>query len=211
MQGIVLKRLGHSVRILERHNEPTRPSQGAGITTKEHLQEYFIQHDLTNTPLFISSTCRQYLNLDGDVFRTQTWPIKATSWSLLYHVLRFGFDGLRSSSCDGVEFPDPQVAGSAIHDYGQRVTNLRQLDGGIIVEHVNRHGGQESTEADLVIAADGPSSHIRKLLLPGVQRTYAGFVAWRGTVCEKAASEEAKETFKELLSIYRGRGTQIVM
>ena len=211
MQGIVLKRLGHSVRILERHNEPTRPSQGAGITTKEHLQEYFIQHDLTKTPLFISSTCRQFLNLDGDISRTQVWPIKATSWTLLYHVLRFGFDGLRSSYCDGVESPDLQGAGSAVHDHGQRVTNLRQSDGGIIVEHVNRHGRQESTEADLVIAADGPSSHVRKLLLPELQRTYAGFVAWRGTVCEKDASKEARETFKELLSIYWGLGTLIVM
>lgn len=211
MQGVVLKRLGHSVRILERHNEPTRPSQGAGITTKEDVQEYFIQNDLTKTPLFISSTCRQYLNIDGDVFRTQAWPIKATSWGLLYHVLRIGFDGLRSSYCDGVEFPDPQGAGSAVHDHGQRVTNLRQLARGIIVEHVNRHGRQESTEADLVIAADGPSSHIRKLLLPEVQRIYAGFVAWRGTVCEKDASQEVRATFKELLSIYRGLGTQIVM
>lgn len=211
MQGIVLKRLGHSVRILERHNEPTRPSQGAGITTKEHLEEYFIQHDLTKTPLFISSTCRQYLNLDGDVFRTQAWPIKATSWSLLYHVLRFGFDGLRSSYYDGMEFPDLQEAGSAVHDHGQRVTNLRQLDGAMIVEHVNRHGRQERTEADLIIAADGPSSCIRKLLLPEVQRTYAGFVAWRGTVCEDDASVEAKETFKDLLSVYRGQGTQIAM
>ena len=34
-----------------------------------------------------------------------------------------------------------------------------QLDVGIVVKHVHRHGGQESTEADLVIAADGPSSH----------------------------------------------------
>ena len=104
-----------------------------------------------------------------------------------------------------------QGSGSAVHDYGQRVTNLRQLDRGIIVEHVNRHGGQESTQANLVIAADGPSSYIRRLLLPEVQRTYTGFVAWRGTVSEKDASEEAITTLKELLSIYRGLGTQIVM
>ena len=91
------------------------------------------------------------------------------------------FCGLVFMGCeartDGVEFPEVQGSGSAVHDHGQRVTNLRQLDEGMIVEHINRHGGQESTEANLVIAADGPSSHIRKLLLPEVQRTYAGFLA----------------------------------
>ena len=110
-----------------------------------------------------------------------------------------------------MNFPDVQGAGNAVHDFGQCVTNSRQIDGGIIVERVNSHGGQESTQADLVVAADGPGSHIRRLLLPEVQRTYAGSVAWRGTVSEKDASEEAKKTFKELLSIYRGLGTQIVM
>ena len=108
MQGIVLERLGNSVRVLERHNEPTRPSQGAEITTQEHPQEYFIKHDLAETSLSISSTCRQHLSLDGDIYVTQARPIKATGWGLLYHNLPFGFDGLQSSYCNGVEFLDVQ-------------------------------------------------------------------------------------------------------
>lgn len=210
MQGIVLKRLGHHVRILERHNEHVLRNQGAGIMAMDHLQEFLSQHQLTKTSPYISSTYMQFLNLEGNVVKTQTRPLKVASWDLLYYLLRFGFDGLRSSYCADVE-SDVQGVGSASYDYGQTVTNLRRTAGGVMVEHVNRDGVQESTEADLVIGADGASSYVQHLLLPEVQRTYAGYVAWRGTVPEKMASEEAKETFKELLSFFQAPGTQIVM
>ena len=211
MQGIVFKRLGHHVRILERHNEHVLQNQGAGIMAMDHLQEYLSQHDLTKTPLYISSTYMQFLNPEGNVVRTQDRPLKVTSWDLLYYLLRFGFDGLRSSYCADADVCSVQGEPGVIYDYGQTVTSLRRTAEGVVVEHIDRHGRQESTEADLVIAADGSSSHIRNLLLPEVQRVYVGYVAWRGTVSENSASEGAKNTFKELLSFYQGPGTQIVM
>ena len=211
MQGIVFKRLGHHVRILERHNEHVLQNQGAGIMAMDHLQEYLSQHDLTKTPLYISSTYMQFLNPEGNIVRTQDRPLNVTSWDLLYYLLRFAFDGLRSSYCADADVRTVQDEPSFLYDYGQTVTNLRRTAGDVMVEHIDRHGRHESTEANLVIAADGASSHIRKLLLPEVQRDYVGYVAWRGTVPENLASEEAKETFKELLSFYQGPGTQIVM
>lgn len=45
-----------------------------------------------------------------------------------------------------------------------------------------------------MIAADGPSSTIRRLVCPEVERRYAGYVAWRGTVPEENASESLKRT-----------------
>lgn len=47
MHGIVLKRLGHNVRILNRDPTSFLESQGAGITAFEKVQEFFSKHDLS--------------------------------------------------------------------------------------------------------------------------------------------------------------------
>lgn len=56
-------------------------------------------------------------------------------------------------------------------------------------------------EADLVIATDGPSSKIRRILLPDVERKYVGYIGWRGTVHEKEISRESKEGLTELVTL----------
>jgi len=77
---------------------------------------------------------------------------------------------------------------------------------------VNKEGETRKEEADLVIGADGPSSTIRSILLTKVQREYAGYVAWRGTVLESAASESLKETFLDHFTFFHDhtRGIQIL-
>jgi len=67
-----------------------------------------------------------------------------------------------------------------------------------------------TTEADLVIAADGPSSTVRARYHPDVKRTYAGYVAWRGTVPENEVSEEAKKVLVERITFFHTRQTQIL-
>jgi 2-polyprenyl-6-methoxyphenol hydroxylase-like FAD-dependent oxidoreductase len=52
--------------------------------------------------------------------------------------------------------------------------------------------GTGCIEANIVIGADGASSTVRRLLLPEVDRTYAGYVAWRGTVKESLLPEETR-------------------
>jgi 2-polyprenyl-6-methoxyphenol hydroxylase-like FAD-dependent oxidoreductase len=65
-------------------------------------------------------------------------------------------------------------------------------------------------EADLVIGADGPSSMIRSILTPGVERKYAGYVALRGTVPEDSVSPKTREAFSERFTFFHTKGIQIL-
>ncbi|KAK6388761.1 hypothetical protein LTR81_027142 [Elasticomyces elasticus] len=62
----------------------------------------------------------------------------------------------------------------------------------------------------MVIAADGASSTIRRLLAPEVERKYAGYVAWRGTCPETELSDAAREVFIERFTFYHTEGIQIL-
>ncbi|ESZ93047.1 hypothetical protein SBOR_6568 [Sclerotinia borealis F-4128] len=48
--GIILRRLGHHVRILERHPPSRQMSLGAGIAAMEHVQSFIEKYDETKTP-----------------------------------------------------------------------------------------------------------------------------------------------------------------
>ena len=60
------------------------------------------------------------------------------------------------------------------------------------------------------IGADGPSSSLRKIFLPDVQRKYVGYVAWRGTVPESEATAVAQKVFVETFTFFHAPGTQIL-
>lgn len=79
---------------------------------------------------------------------------------------------------------------------------------GVEVKYQDQDGKDGSLIADLVIGADGPSSTTRKILQPEVERTYAGYVAWRGTVLESEVSEEAKECFVRKFTFFHKQGLQ---
>lgn len=65
-------------------------------------------------------------------------------------------------------------------------------------------------EADLVIGADGPSSTIRSLFAPDVERKYAGYVALRGTVSENDVTAKTREAFSERFTFFHTKGIQIL-
>lgn len=46
--------------------------------------------------------------------------------------------------------------------------------------------------------------------MPGVERKYAGYVAWRGTLLESKATQERKEIFANSFTFFHGPGTQIL-
>lgn len=61
-------------------------------------------------------------------------------------------------------------------------------------------------DGDLVIAADGAHSAIRRKLCPGVVPKYAGYVTWRGRVAESALPSKTREVLRDRCAILRVEG-----
>ncbi|KAF2228372.1 FAD/NAD(P)-binding domain-containing protein, partial [Viridothelium virens] len=218
--GTALTRLGHHVRILERNPTPLLHDQGAGIVAGGDTQAFFAKYDRSSRTtakgkvdgLVVTSRARQYLDRRGEVIHFEERAQRMTSWDLLYHVLRAGFDGVESGY---VEVPRRgEGEGNGVYEYGCMVTGWREVEGGVEVEYEKRvdEGKSELQKetADMLIACDGGSSTVRQILLPDVQRAYAGYVAWRGTVLESELSEEAAKTLAEKFTFYHAPALQIL-
>ncbi|KAI9656048.1 MAG: hypothetical protein M1821_005109 [Bathelium mastoideum] len=217
--GTVLTRLGHNVRILERNPTPLLHDQGAGIVAGGDTQAFFTTYDRSNRTeggkvdgLVVTTHARQYLNRKGEVIHFERRAQRMTSWDLLYYVLRAGFDGVES---DYINVPERKNAeGQGVYEYGCTVTGFKEAEGKVEVDFEKRkeNGDAEPQKhtTDMLIACDGGSSTIRMNLLPHVQRKYAGYVAWRGTVLESELSEETEKTLSEKFSFYHAPALQIL-
>lgn len=148
-----------------------------------------------------------YLDKSGKVVHEELMKQNMTSWDLSYYLLRANFDGVKSKYCEVPE--SRETDGKTEYRYGYRVSDLQE-EGSQARVHFRLHdGGESSMLADLVIGADGPSSSIRKIFLPDVQRKLTGYCALRGTVPEPEASAEAKEAFSERFTFFHSEGIQV--
>lgn len=211
MHGVVLKRLGHNVRILERSPSDLLHDQGAGITAMEDVREFLSKHDLSKQPNFVSSAQIQFLDRAAKIVKTWKVPLSMTSWNTLYYRLRANFDGLASDYVPGTEDLRGERDGEVKYEHGIMVTGLQCNDEVVTVSFEEINGQTGNLQADLVIAADGPSSTIRKMLSPGARRKYVGYVAWRGTVLERNVSDSAKKVFNQNLTYFVHKGATILL
>ena len=204
-----MKRLGYSVKLFERNPTPLLQNQGAGLVAGEHVQAFLSKYDRTKRAVVIPCKFSQYLDSSGSQIHRHPTPMKMTSWDLVYYLLRANFDGIKSPYCD---VPSPLPGdGNVSYGYGRTVKNIRDREGGKVeVEFVDKDGNNSTELVDQVIAADGASSTLRKILLPDVQRRYVGYVAWRGTVPENEVSEETYDTLLEKGTYFHTRGIQIL-
>jgi 2-polyprenyl-6-methoxyphenol hydroxylase-like FAD-dependent oxidoreductase len=214
MTGLVLKRLGHTVRILELSPTPLLQTQGAGIVFGSQSQEYFSKFIKTKRKFPVSSFLRQTLNKHGESIpeHEERYEQKMVSWDLVYFVLRWEFDGYANEYVDTDEIVSVEYEGKAMYEYGCRAVDVRDKGEKVELEFEDRNGNIEKVEADMVIGADGPSSTIRRILMPEVERKYAGYVAWRGTVLESDASKELRDTFVDHFTFFHDhrKGIQIL-
>lgn len=71
-------------------------------------------------------------------------------------------------------------------------------------------GEKERMGAEVVIAADGVHSTVRKILGAGEDKKYSGYIGWRGTVPEHMVSPETVEYFSNRLNFSLMKGTYAI-
>ncbi|CAN9353486.1 unnamed protein product [Alternaria alternata] len=99
---------------------------------------------------------------------------------------------------------------------GANVENVQYKDGKwTITYHSTATNRVEIETADMLVAADGAQSTIRRLTSPGVVPSYEQVVAWRGRVPADVSVDEEKEIDerikKGLLVWYKMHGSQYII
>ena len=160
--GIALRGIGADVQIFERESGPM-DIRGAGIVVQPHLTSLLREHHAPELPV-TSCQIRRYLDPVGGEGQTQLAPQDFTSWEAIYLTLR-------------ATFPEDR------YHMGAEITDIAP-EAARVIAAVE---GREPVESDILIAADGANSPLRRRFLPHVAPRYAGYVAWRGTLDEADA------------------------
>ena len=182
-----LRAIGWTVDVYER-SVSELDSRGGGLVMQPDLLEAFRFAGIPHAPqLGVPSRDRQFLDASGAVLFRQHMPQAQTAWSVLYNTLRAG-------TPDGIVHP-----GVALLDFEQD---------GEGVEAILSNG--ERVRADLLIAADGPHSATRSLLLPDDFPDYAGYVAWRGLLPERALDEAPAAQLANAFTFQTGNAHQLL-
>ncbi|PWY50391.1 FAD binding domain-containing protein [Pseudomonas sp. RW409] len=165
-------------------------SRGGGIVLQPEVVEALRQsgRELPLGELGVRSEYRTVFRPDGSIRSHLYMPQVQTSWSLLYTTLRDAF-------------------GPGHYHRGQTLAGIDQSEPGS-VSAVFDSGHQ--AQAQLLLGADGGSSTVRRLLWPDSQPSYAGYVAWRGLVPERAVPAEVRNELFGTFGFANHQGSHIL-
>ena len=159
--ALTLRDVGCDVEVYERSRAPLE-GRGAGIVLHPASIRYFVESGAMDVGR-VSSKAEwlRYLDRGGNTIHEAPCKYWFTSYYTLHKGLLDCFDESR-------------------YHLGAGMTGLHQDDDSISLEL----GNGDEVKGDLLVCADGIHSTARKLLLPDVMPSYAGYVGWRGTVRE---------------------------
>ena len=169
--GLFLRKVGWEVSIHERAGEELG-SRGAGIATHDDLHEALALATGQGDEVGVAVEGRIVLARNGDVVCEVARPQVLASWDRIWRRLR-----LRA----GDVYRHGSALVSVAHDEQRAVARFDD--------------GSEVT-ADLLVAADGIQSTVRRQLLPAVEPRYAGYVAWRGLTDMAELSGKARDLLR---------------
>ena len=175
--ALVLRDAGCEVRVFERSSAALQ-ARGAGIAALDTTLRYLTERGGRQRADVCSSTdWIRFLRADGSVRHEQRHRYLFSSWNTIYRSL--------------LELLDPgrYLLGSEVTAFSQSGDSVR----------VTLADGS-STDADLLVCADGVSSLARARLLPDVRPSYSGYVAWRGTLPERVLPAATRERFGDAIT-----------
>lgn len=185
--GLVLRDIGCQVDIYERSRRPLI-GLGAGIVAHPASVRYIVENELADLR---ESTAEarwvRYLDRAGLVTHEQACRYRFSSYHALYRELAAAF-------------------GSDRYHLENAVVGFRQSPDGVIAELADG----TTVEGDMLIGADGIHSTCRRLLLPEVEREYAGYVAWRGAIDERDLTPATVESLREAIIYFLAPNTHIL-
>ena len=178
--GLALHGVGFDVQVYERVSGPME-TRGAGIVVQGELIDLLRTHSAGALP---TTHCRmrRYLSPEGGEGEVQRAPQDFTSWEAIYRTLAGAFPS------------DRYHRGATLTDFGN--------GNGAVRAHIDGHG---VVEADVLVAADGAQSPTRRRFLPDLTSTYAGYVAWRGTLDEADAPPDLVRFFDDAFTFSEAR------
>jgi 2-polyprenyl-6-methoxyphenol hydroxylase-like FAD-dependent oxidoreductase len=163
--GCTLLRAGWDVQVIER--TPGRlDGRGAGLGVLPDMLEVLNAAGArVDRTVGVPVSGRICFARDGSERAWLPMPQYTTSWSRLHSLL-------------SAAFPETRIR------RGATLSGVEQDAGGVTA----RLADGSSLRADLLVAADGLRSTVRRIFLPEVKLTYAGYVGWRGLAEEAAFS-----------------------
>jgi 2-polyprenyl-6-methoxyphenol hydroxylase-like FAD-dependent oxidoreductase len=189
MNGIMLKHHGYNVTILEQ-NTDSRGGYDAGISIGQDVTSFMSKHDRVQREFALTCTPPVKFSLEGRPQPEHKQTMVMTCWALFSAILRANFDGATNNAVP-VAPESEDGDGRVEYRSGVRVVGLKDLGDKVEVQYEDVHNkGIAAISAGLVVVADGSNSSMRKLLMPDVQRKYAGYMCWRGTVPEICIEEK---------------------
>ncbi|MCW5773939.1 MAG: FAD-dependent monooxygenase [Rhodospirillaceae bacterium] len=158
----LLRAIGWDATVFER-SKVALASRGAGLgTTRELVGLMRRAGARLDISMAVEMNAYVWIDAAGRILHTQERVTASSTWSRVYQPLRLALPDTHYRPGMSLERVEPAADGvTAIFADGSRA------------------------RGDILIAADGNQSTVRRQLLPGVEPRYAGYVAWRGIMEER--------------------------